>query len=282
MVLACSALVVGGLKWQSKIQLPVPRRPWLRFTEDERREFVALLASQTEPRDRVRLACPTSNEEVCVLAEPFVGDFQRGHFFVENAGITRTILGKPTSGVVLLTYGHADIFDPQNPDMGKWVKQTPSLSKIEDAFGEIGINTIGLADESLPHDLILIYFGIEPDEATDKRRESLRKQRQEAERQIRESTETKSAESVPSPTVLPSPRELATPDVKTGDNPNRNSQREIAKSSHVRNAQALEAQGRYQEALRECNAELRVNPHNKDALKLRGRIERTIQILNRQ
>lgn len=74
--------------------------------------------------------------------------------------------------------------------MGKWVKQTPSLSTIEDAFGEIGINTIGLADESMPQDLILIYFGIEPDEATDKQRESLRKQRQEAERQIRESPQT--------------------------------------------------------------------------------------------
>lgn len=100
LLVACSALVIGGVKWQSRIQLPIPRRAWLRFTEEQRGKFIALLASQTEPRDRVRLACPASNEEVCVLAAPFVGDFQRGHFFVENAGIARITLGRPSSGTL--------------------------------------------------------------------------------------------------------------------------------------------------------------------------------------
>jgi hypothetical protein len=91
--------------------------------------------------------------------------------------------------------------------------------------------------------------------------------------------ETNSAQSASSPSVLPSP---ATPNLKTPDKPNRNSRRETGQSSHVRTARALYAEGKYQEALGECDAELRVNPRNSEALSLRKRISRTIQILSRQ
>lgn len=94
-------------------------------------------------------------------------------------------------------------------------------------------------------------------------------------------TPTPAATPVSSPPALPSPWETVTPDVKTRDTPNRNLQRETAQSSHMQKARALEAQGEYQEALSECDDELRVNPHNNDALRLRGRIGRTIKILKR-
>jgi hypothetical protein len=94
--------------------------------------------------------------------------------------------------------------------------------------------------------------------------------------------ETSSAQPASSPPALPNTKGSATPSVKTPDKPNRDSQRETGQSSHVRSARALYAEGKYQEALGECDAELRVNPHNSEALSLRKSISRTIHILNRQ
>jgi hypothetical protein len=185
LLVICSVLIMGGFKWQSRIRVPPTRRPWLRITDEEMREFVASLASQTEPREHVRLGCPAANEDICVLAAPFLDAFKRGHFFVENDQMYRVTLSKPTSGVILSSYGHADAFDPQDPDQGKWVHQTASLDTIEDAFAAIGINAGGSADESLPKDVISVHFGIEPDERVDKQRELRRKQKQQAEEEIR-------------------------------------------------------------------------------------------------
>lgn len=184
LLLICTLLITAGFKWQSKIRVASPRHPWLRFTDEEMHEFVATLASQKEQRDRVRLGCPAGHEDICVLAAPFMDAFKRGHFLVEGDQIYRVTLGKPTAGVIISSYGHADAFDPQDPDQGKWVRQTPSLDTIEEAFGTIGINAAGGADESLPNDVITIYFGIEPDERTDKQRESLRKQRRQAQEEF--------------------------------------------------------------------------------------------------
>jgi hypothetical protein len=86
----------------------------------------------------------------------------------------------------------------------------------------------------------------------------------------------------PVPTVAPTPSPQGTPSVKTPDKPNQSSQRERPQSYHVRRARGLYNQGKYQEALVECDAELRVNPRNEEAISLRRRITTTIHILNRQ
>jgi len=88
--------------------------------------------------------------------------------------------------------------------------------------------------------------------------------------------ETSLGQSAPSSTVQPSPQSLATPAVR-GPEKHRLKQEP---SSRVQRAKALFEQGNYQEALRECDAELRVNPNNNEALILRRRIARTIKILN--
>lgn len=177
------SIVVFGWIWQTRIGiLPPPPRPWLRFTEEERRRFIATLASQTDPREHVRLGCPAANEDICILVTPFVDAFKRGHFIVENDRVERVTLGKPSAGVLLFRYGHADAFNPQDPDQGVWTKITPSLETIEAAFAEIGINAQSLADENLPQDVVGIYFGVEPHDPTE--RHDLKKLRQDAEKQI--------------------------------------------------------------------------------------------------
>lgn len=179
---SCILLMSVAVWKRPQSQYPItPPRPWLRLTADERQKFIGVLESQTEPRERVRLGCPAANEEICILVTPFIDAFKRGHFIVENDRIERVTLGKPTAGVVLFKYGHADAFNPQDPDQGVWVNISPSLATVESAFAEVGINATSSADEALPKDVIAVFFGIESKEPPD--RKSLRELRKQAEEQ---------------------------------------------------------------------------------------------------
>ena len=139
-----------------------PRRSWLALTDEQKREFISTLASQTEMRERIRIGCPLGNEEVCVSASAFIDLFKRGHFVVENDRVDRTTLAKPSDGVLLFKYGHADKFDPQDPNQGKWVHLSTSMQTIQKAFGAAGVKAKIVADESMPQDVIGVFFGIEP------------------------------------------------------------------------------------------------------------------------
>lgn len=183
LVLAFVLVIAGGVKWHPRPPTPSPpRRPWLRFTDEERQKFISALASQTEPREHVRLGCPAANEEICVLVTPFVDAFKRGHFIVEDNRIDRLTLSQPSAGVVLFKYGHADAYNSQDPDQGVWVRQTPSMETIEEPFAEIGINLTQTADEKMPKDVIGVYFGIEPYEPIE--RKNLKQIRQDAEKEL--------------------------------------------------------------------------------------------------
>jgi hypothetical protein len=94
--------------------------------------------------------------------------------------------------------------------------------------------------------------------------------------------EANSPRSASTPAILPSPKDSEKPIIKLPDKPNVVSGPRKAQPSRLRNARALFAQGKYQGALRECDTELRKNPHSNEALSLRKRITNTIKILNRQ
>lgn len=235
-------------------------RPWLHLTADERQRFIAVLASQTEPRERVRLGCPAANEEVCILVTPFIDAFKRGHFIVENDRVERLTLGKPAGGVVLFKYGHADAFTPQDPDQGVWVNISPSLATVETAFAEIGINATSSADESLPQDLIAVFFGIESKEPRE--RENLKELMKRAEQQY--------GKPIPSP--IPSLTPTSAP------NPNKDKRKDQL-VSYVNRAEALYKQGKYQEAIALCDKALAIDPTDRNASTLKSRIMKTRKIL---
>ena len=88
--------------------------------------------------------------------------------------------------------------------------------------------------------------------------------------------ETKTVQPTPNATVQPTPQSSVTPAVT----PLKKDTPKDDRSSHLRKAKALYAQGKYQEALGECDAELLMNPRNNEALILRKRISRTIEILS--
>lgn len=88
--------------------------------------------------------------------------------------------------------------------------------------------------------------------------------------------ESSPVEPTPSATVQPTPQSSVTPAM----GPLKKNTPKDDRSSHLRRAKALFDQGKYQEALGECDAELRKNPGNNEALILRRRIARTMEILN--
>ena len=88
--------------------------------------------------------------------------------------------------------------------------------------------------------------------------------------------ETIPVQPTPGPTVQPTPQSSVTPAVTSLKKETPKDDR----SSHMRRAKALFNQGKYPEALEQCDAELRTNPGNNEAISLRKRISRTIEILN--
>ena len=159
---ACALLIATSLGigvWQgSRLH---SNRSWLVLNGQERQGFINVLAAQYESREKIRLGCPAAREDICVLVTPFIEAFKLGHFIVENDRVDRVIPGKPSTGVVLFKYGHADGFNPQDPSQGIWVTQTRSLNTVAMAFKEIGINAGNAADQNMPVDVIGVYFGIE-------------------------------------------------------------------------------------------------------------------------
>ena len=89
--------------------------------------------------------------------------FKRAGWVVERDQIERVVPTKPIAGVVLFKYGHADAFDPTDPDQGKWVELSESLLTVMRAFTEVDITTARAADERMPQGVIGVFFGVEPD-----------------------------------------------------------------------------------------------------------------------
>lgn len=89
-----------------------------------------------------------------------------------------------------------------------------------------------------------------------------------------------------SPTTAPSPASTQTP--TRPDNPPRPRGQDQSTpaikrpSDHVGRARSLYEQGRYQEAISECDRALQANPGDSEAAALKRRIARTVEILNRQ
>ena len=81
---------------------------------------------------------------------------------VQGDQIERVVPTKPIAGVVLFKYGHADTFDPTDPDQGKWVELSESLQTVIRAFTEVDITTASAADERMAQGVIGVFFGVEP------------------------------------------------------------------------------------------------------------------------
>jgi hypothetical protein len=139
-----------------------PQNKWLELTLKEKSLFIEALKSEPNPSEQIILSCASSTEEICTFAGEFAELFKRGNWSLKNDNVIRGQLGIPLRGVTILTYGHADKYDRQDPDQGKWISMSSQLQSLIKAFEKIGIRPGLRADETRPETEIVVYFGIEP------------------------------------------------------------------------------------------------------------------------
>lgn len=134
-----------------------------RLASKHREEFVRVLQSQSEPREAVKIGCPSNDEQTCVFAGNFLNLFKVAEWPLQFDSIKRLNLPKPLSGVALFKHGTGG-YDPSLLNSGLWVQETPSLTTIQKAFAKIGMKAQlqKQADVQMPNNLIGVCFGVEP------------------------------------------------------------------------------------------------------------------------
>jgi hypothetical protein len=134
------------------------------LSKDEVQRFVALLASQTEKRERISIDCPANSEADCIYAGKFIDLFKAAGWAVVDSIVHRVTLGIPYAGVVIGVHSDA-AFDPnQKVGTGHWVKLTPSQVNVREAFLSIGVGTKPESADSIMEGTIQLYFGPEQTE----------------------------------------------------------------------------------------------------------------------
>jgi hypothetical protein len=96
---------------------------------------------------------------MCVIATNYLERFQRAGWKTPNGGIERGTYAKAVSGISISKKPNPGTPDPNNPDSGLWVLQSPSIVTITRAFREIGVEIRQQADADLPDGVISVYFG---------------------------------------------------------------------------------------------------------------------------
>jgi hypothetical protein len=148
-------VIYGRLVW--------PATPYYHnLTSAERTTFINTLTSQKEPREELKFLCPVTREDLCVIATDYLEMFQRAGWKTPNGGIERGMYGKSFSGITIAKRPDGGIADPNNPDIGLWVQQSPSLVTIESAFRAVQMPLKASADQALPEGMISVYFGPAP------------------------------------------------------------------------------------------------------------------------
>ncbi len=134
-----------------------------KLTQREKDQFMAVLKSQNVPREELKITCPSNDEELCVIATNYLEMFQRSGWKTPDGGIERGLYGKSVPGISIAKKPQPGKLDPNNPDLGLWVLQSPSIVTIINAFESVHIKTNRLAAQDLPDNMIAIYFGPPPD-----------------------------------------------------------------------------------------------------------------------
>ncbi len=162
------SVVVGRqMLFQYRIQHPIPEPdtvlkqfPERLLTLDEQRRFVTLLGNLRD-REKIRLRCPSNDEQVCTFAGQFIELFRTAGWALEGEKVDRLEPTKLGPGVLLLRRGEGTL-EPSEPNLGLWVTQTPSLIAVKGTLTRIGIATGTAPDPDIPDGVIGISFGSGP------------------------------------------------------------------------------------------------------------------------
>jgi hypothetical protein len=163
-VILTAGLIGGAFLFDSAtLQSPSfsqPNDSWHELPEEQAGRFISALKGQLSPTQRIHVACPASDEETCTYAARFPALFYKAGWPIDGDGAQRVTLMNPKRGVVL--YLHSDGSDKLSDSHGwtPWVRITPSVVTLCDAFGAIGIKPDQGFGNSVTEDEIIIYFGL--------------------------------------------------------------------------------------------------------------------------
>jgi hypothetical protein len=157
-----AAIIWGGSVIAFGVRMWPPLPYYHKLSAKEKDAFMVILRSQKEPRETLIFRCPAGDEKLCVVATDFLEIFQRTGWKTPTGGIERGLYAKSATGISAAKRPSPGKVDPNNPDMGLWVLQSPSLVTVERAFKSIGMTAKGEAGQDLDDGVIAIYFGPAP------------------------------------------------------------------------------------------------------------------------
>ncbi|MBI4465788.1 MAG: hypothetical protein HY647_13875 [Acidobacteria bacterium] len=162
MVMLGMIVIIGLYGW---FVWPHSRRHML--TERERYNFEKPLTEQKEAREEVQLACPQADENTCIYAAQFINFFREAGWKVQGNVVERGMLGSPLPGVILVKRGTGQL-DPNNWRSGLWMRFSPSLESVRQAFVNIGVEPDSIVDANLSENVIRVYIGSEKGNAAER------------------------------------------------------------------------------------------------------------------
>jgi hypothetical protein len=139
-----------------------PPKPYYALTAGQHEKFMDILKGQKEPKETLIVKCPATSEELCTVATKYLEMFQRSGWKTPTGGIERGSYGKSFPGVSIAKRPQPGKLDPNDPDKGLWVLQSPSIITLRKAFDEAHIKVNWQAEQALPENTISIYFGPSP------------------------------------------------------------------------------------------------------------------------
>ena len=115
-----------------EILRPTPRT---RFTRAEQGRLTSLLKSAPEPREKIQLGCPPTDEDACLVAGQLLRVFAGAGWAVLGNRVEPIRLGTPLPGFVLMRRAH----QPKAPGVLIHPKdgQPPDVTKIKEALSRL-------------------------------------------------------------------------------------------------------------------------------------------------
>jgi hypothetical protein len=130
----------------------------------EKRAFIAAIYHQKETKETLIVRCPNTDEAICVVATRYLEMFQRAGWKTPTGGIERGSYLKAMDGISIYKKPSGGVADPNNPDQGQWVLQSPSIVTLRRAFGKTHLKVTWGSESDSPENVITIYFGPVPEE----------------------------------------------------------------------------------------------------------------------
>jgi hypothetical protein len=145
---------------KSTKQSPVPLRVY-DLTGRRRDAFKALLNTQLEPRDVIRVGCIGWIEESCVAAGNFLLLISEADWKIDSNRVFRFDPSIPIEGVNIESRS-PKYTDNLPPHLGHWVAMDASDVTLWRTFSWMQIPVQGSGNPDMPEGTIGIYFGPEP------------------------------------------------------------------------------------------------------------------------